>query len=86
MKIKTYNTKYSNLPDGMEIRNTDLYFKDNPVNPIYYGTRNIEWNIFLTFHYRLKSYQKKNNLEERRKFYETLMRDIARNVKGLTNS
>ena len=82
----TNTTKYSNLPDGMEIKNSNLYVKDKTVNPIYYGTRHIEWNIFLTFHYRLKSYQKKNNLEERRKFYENLMREIARNVDGLTNS
>ena len=86
MRKYTNITKYSNLPDGMEIKNSNLYVKDKPVNPIYYGTRYIEWNIFLTFHYRLKSYQKKNNLEERRKFYEKLMRDIARNVNGLTNS
>jgi hypothetical protein len=86
MQKYTNITKYSNLPDGMEIKNSNLYVKDKAVNPIYYGTRYIEWNIFLTFHYRLKSYQNKNNLEERRKFYEKLMSDIARNVNGLTNS
>jgi hypothetical protein len=80
------STKYSNLPDGMEIKNTTLHVKNKPVNPIYYGARRIEWNIFLTFQYRVDSYKKKENWNKRRKFYDNLMRDIARNVKGLTNS
>jgi hypothetical protein len=80
------STKYSNLPDGMEIKNTTLHVKNKPVNPIYYGARRIEWNIFLTFQYRVDSYKKKENWDKRRKFYDNLMRDIAMNVKGLTNS
>jgi hypothetical protein len=80
------NTENYKPTDGVEIIGTKLYFNKKAVNPIFYGTIHIEWNIFLTFHYRLKSYQKKNNLEERRKFYENLMREVARNVTGLTNS
>lgn len=82
---KQYN-EYKSLPNGLEIINNRLYYKKNLVNPIFYGAINIEWNIFLTFHYRQIQYQKIENSEKRRHFYEHLMRDIARNVSGLTNT
>ena len=80
------NTNCEILPEGLEIRNASLYYNGNIVNSLLYGTINIEWNIFLTFHYRQRQYQKRENSEKRRYFYQTLMRDIARKVEGLTNS
>ena len=80
------NNKYDTLPNGSEIKGTRLYYKNNLVNPLFYGCIHIEWNIFLTFHYRQLQYKKFQNSDKRRKFYEHLMRDLARNVSGLSNS
>jgi hypothetical protein len=81
-----YNQNKKNELKSIKIKGNDLYYRGNKVNPIYYGTSDIPWNIFLTFHYRKDSYREYNNIDLRRKYFETLFRGIARNVNGLSNS
>jgi hypothetical protein len=76
----------NNELESFTIKVNDLYYKGKKVNPIYYGTSNIPWNIFLTFHYRKNTYKKYDNIDLRRKYFETFFRDIARNVNGLSNT
>jgi hypothetical protein len=84
------NAEYTFLPENTEIIDNNLYFINNKVNSFYYGTCDIEWNIFLTFHYHLKSFQINDDLdkgyERRWKFYKELMLEVGKNVEGLTNS
>lgn len=76
----------NNELESITIKGNDLYYKRKKVNPIYYGTSGIPWNLFLTFHYRKYSYREYDNIDLRRTFFETLFREIARNVNGLSNT
>ena len=86
MHKNNYIQNSNNDSEAITIKGGDLFYKGKKVNPIYYGTSDIPWNIFLTFHYTKDSYREYDNIDLRRKYFEALFREIARNVEGLSNS
>ena len=84
------NTEYTFLPKNTKIIDNTLHFNNNKVNPIFYGASAIKWNIFLTFHYNLRSFQRNDDtdkgFEKRWNLFEGLIIEIARSIEGLSNS
>jgi len=86
--MQKYNSiqNTNNELESITIKGNDLYYKRKKVNPIYYGTSGIPWNIFLTFHYTKYSYKEYYNIDLIINYFETFFIEIARNVYGLSNS